>query len=88
MPTPDAGVIQAEGVIETLKHIRNLDEEYTLQLNDESMIDVDPDMLDHILYTYSCLKTEEKKSKFVEMLVQSEESFDKTYEFCRTHYQQ
>jgi len=42
-------------------------------------------LVNHILYAYDDLE-EENKEKFIDLLTSSAESFDKTYEFCRSHY--
>ena len=44
-----------------------------------------PEMIDEIVYAYDGLE-EENKEKFIDLLTSSEESFDKAYEFCRSHY--
>jgi hypothetical protein len=78
--------IQAENFAEQLKVIKEDKEDRTLELKDGALIDLDESMIDHILYTFSKL-TEENKNRFIDKLTDSQEGFDKTYEFCRTHYQ-
>ena len=77
--------IQAENFIEQLKVIKEEEEEQTVELSDGALIEFDTHMIEHILYAYSKL-TEQNKEKFVEKLTETEESFNKTYEFCRTHF--
>lgn len=77
--------IQAENFIEQLKVIKEEQEEHTIELGDNTLIEVDGSMIDHILYTYDRLK-KENKEKFVTVLTESENGFTKTYEFCRTHF--
>jgi hypothetical protein len=78
--------IQAENFIEQLKVIQEENEEQTVELSDGVLIELDSSMIEHILYAYSKL-TEQNQEKFVETLTETEESFKKTYEFCRTYYQ-
>jgi hypothetical protein len=78
-------VIQAENFIEQLKVIQEEKEEQTVELSDGALVEFDTSMIEHILYAYSKL-TEQNKEKFVESLTNTEESFNKTYEFCRTHF--
>jgi hypothetical protein len=77
--------IQAENFIEQLKVIKEEKEEQTVELSDGVLIELDTSMIEHILYAYSKL-TEQNREKFVEKLTETEESFKKTYEFCRTHF--
>jgi hypothetical protein len=77
--------IQAENFIEQLKVIQEEKEEQTVELSDGVLVELDTSMIEHILYAYSKL-TEQNKEKFVESLTNTEESFNKTYEFCRTYF--
>jgi len=77
--------IQAENFIEQLKVIKEEKEEQTVELSDGVLIELNSHMIEHILYAYSKL-TEQNKEKFVETLTNTEESFNKTYEFCRTYF--
>ena len=85
-PAADIAGIQAESFIDELRAMSNLTEETTLELQDGSQIELDASIVDHILYAYDGLK-EENKEKFIDLLTSSAESFDKAYEFCRSHYQ-
>ena len=86
--TPEADIsgVQAENFIDELRATVNLTEETTLELQDGSQIELDTLMVNRIVYAYDGLE-EENKEKFIDLLTSSEESFDKTYEFCRSHYQ-
>lgn len=86
--TPEADIsgVQAENFIDELRATANLTEETTLELQDGSQIELDTLMVNRIVYAYDGLE-EENKEKFIDLLTSSEESFDKTYEFCRSHYQ-
>jgi hypothetical protein len=84
---PEANIsgIQAESFIDELRAMSNLTEETTLELKDGSQVELDASIVDHILYAYDGLK-EENKEKFIDLLTSSAESFDKAYEFSRSHY--
>lgn len=84
-PAADVAGIQAESFIDELRAMSNLTENTTLELQDGSQIELDASIVVHILYAYDGLK-EENKEKFIDLLTSSEESFDKAYEFCRSHY--
>jgi len=84
-PAADIAGIQAESFIDELRATVNLTEETTLELQDGSQVELDVLMVNRIVYAYDGLK-EENKEKFIDLLTSSEESFDKTYEFCRSHY--
>jgi hypothetical protein len=85
--TPEADIsgVQAENFIDELRATVNLTEETTLELQDGSHVELDVLMVNRIVYAYDGLK-EENKEKFIDLLTSSEESFDKAYEFCRSHY--
>jgi len=85
-PMADISGIQAENFIDELRATVKLTEETTLELQDGSQIELDTLMVNRIVYAYDGLE-EENKEKFIDLLTSSEESFDKTYEFCRSHYQ-
>jgi len=82
-----AGVsaIQAENFINELRSSSKLTEDTTLELQDGSQVELDTLMVNRIVYAYDGLE-ENNKEKFVDLLTSSEESFDKAYEFCRSHY--
>jgi hypothetical protein len=84
-PAADIAGIQAESFIDELRAMSNLTEETTLELQDGSQVELDVLMVNRIVYAYDGLE-EDNKQKFVDLLTSSEESFDKAYEFCRTHY--
>jgi hypothetical protein len=77
--------IQAENFIEELRSSSKLTEGTTLELEDGSQVELDVLMVNRIVYAYDGLE-ENNKQKFVDLLTSSEESFDKAYEFCRSHY--
>ena len=85
--TPEADVsgVQAENFIDELRSSSKLAEDTMLQLSDGTEIEMTPEMIDEIVYAYDGLE-EENKEKFIGLLTSSEESFDKAYEFCRSHY--
>jgi hypothetical protein len=85
--TPEADIsgVQAESFIDELRAMSNLTEDTTLELQDGSQIELDTTIVEHILYAYDGLK-EENKEKFIDLLTSSAESFDKAYEFSRSHY--
>jgi hypothetical protein len=84
--TMSAGVsaIQAENFINELRSSSKLTEDTTLELQNGSQVELDALMVNRIVYAYDGLE-EENKEKFIELLTSSEESFDKAYEFCRSH---
>ena len=85
--TPEADIsgVQAENFIDELRASVNLTESTTLELQDGSQVELDTLMVNRIVYAYDGLE-EENKEKFIDLLTSSEESFDKAYEFCRSHY--
>jgi len=85
--TPEADIsgVQAESFIDELRAMSNLTEDTTLELQDGSQVELDVLMANRIVYAYDGLE-EDNKQKFVDLLTSSEESFDKAYEFCRSHY--
>jgi hypothetical protein len=85
--TMSAGVsaIQAENFIDELRSSSKLTENTTLELQDGSQVELDTLMVNRIVYAYDGLE-ENNKEKFIDLLTSSEESFDKAYEFCRSHY--
>jgi len=84
-PEADMSGVQAESFIDELRAMSNLTEETTLELQDGSQVELDVLMVNRIVYAYDGLE-EDNKQKFVDLLTSSEESFDKAYEFCRSHY--
>ena len=84
-PEADLSGVQAESFIDELRAMSNLTEETTLELQDGSQVELDVLMVNRIVYAYDGLE-EDNKQKFVDLLTSSEESFDKAYEFCRSHY--
>jgi hypothetical protein len=84
-PEADLSGVQAENFIDELRAMSNLTEETTLELQDGSQVELDVLMANRIVYAYDGLE-EDNKQKFVDLLTSSEESFDKAYEFCRSHY--
>jgi hypothetical protein len=84
---PEANIsgIQAESFIDELRAMSNLTEETTLELQDGSQVEMNTDMVEHIVHAYDELK-EENREKFINLLTSSAENFEKAYEFCRTHY--
>jgi hypothetical protein len=84
-PEADMSGVQAESFIDELRAMSNLTEETTLELQDGSQVELDVLMANRIVYAYDGLE-EDNKQKFVDLLTSSEESFDKAYEFCRSHY--
>jgi hypothetical protein len=84
-PAADIAGIQAESFIDELRATVKLTEETVLELQDGSQVQLDVLMVNRIVYAYDELE-EENKEKFIDLLTSSEESFDKAYEFCRSHY--
>jgi hypothetical protein len=84
-PESDVSGVQAESFIGELRAMSNLTEDTTLELQDGSQVELNGSLVNHILYAYDDLE-EENKEKFIDLLTSSAESFDKTYEFCRSHY--
>jgi len=84
-PVADISGVQAENFIDELRSTVNLTEQTTLELQDGSQVELDTLMVNRIVYAYDGLE-EDNKQKFVDLLTSSEESFDKAYEFCRSHY--
>jgi hypothetical protein len=85
-PIADISGVQAESFIDELRSSSKLTEDTMLQLGDGTEVEMTPEMIDEIVYAYDGLE-EENKKKFIDLLTSSEESFDKAYEFCRSHYQ-
>ena len=85
--TPEADVsgVQAESFVDELRSTSKLTEDTVLELRDGSQVEMNADMVEHIVHAYDELK-EENKEKFIDLLTSSEESFDKAYEFSRSHY--
>ena len=84
-PEADMSGVQAESFIDELRSSSNLTEDTMLQLSDGTEVEMTPEMIDEIVYAYDGLE-EENREKFIGLLTSSEESFDKAYEFCRSHY--
>jgi hypothetical protein len=84
--TPEADVsgVQAENFIDELRSSSNLAEDTMLQLSDGTEVEITPEMIEQIVNTYDNL-IERNKEQFINLLTSSEESFDKAYEFCRSH---
>jgi hypothetical protein len=84
--TPEADVsgVQAENFIDELRSSSNLAEDTMLQLSDGTEVEITPEMIEQIVNTYDNL-IEKNKEQFINLLTSSEESFDKAYEFCRSH---
>jgi len=85
--TPEADVsgVQAESFVNELKSTSKLTEDTVLELRDGSQVEMNTDMVEHIVHAYDELK-EENREKFIDLLTSSTENFEKAYEFCRTHY--
>lgn len=84
--TPEADIsgVQAENFINELRSSSKLTEDTVLQLSDGTEVEITASMIEHIINVYDGL-FEENKEQFVHLLTSSEESFDKAYEFCRSH---
>jgi len=84
--TPEADIsgVQAESFIDELRSSINLTEDTMLQLSDGTEVEMTPAMIEQIVTTYDNL-IEKNKEQFINLLTSSEESFDKAYEFCRSH---
>ena len=80
----DSSAIQAESFIDELRSSSKLTEETLLQLGDGTEVEMTPAMIEQIVNTYDNL-IEKNKEQFINFLTSSEESFDKAYEFCRSH---
>jgi len=85
--TPEADIsgVQAESFIDELRSSSNLTEDTMLQLSDGTEVEMTPEMIEQIVNTYDNL-IEKNKEQFINLLTSSEESFDKAYEFCRSHH--
>jgi len=85
--TPEADVsgVQAESFVNELRSTSKLTEDTVLELRDGSQVEMNTDMVEHIVHAYDELK-EENREKFIGLLTSSAENFEKAYEFCRTHY--
>ena len=85
--TPEADIsgVQAESFVTELRSTTKLTEDTVLELRDGSQIQMNADMIEHIVHAYDELK-EENREKFIDLLTSSAENFEKAYEFCRTHY--
>ena len=85
--TPEADVsgVQAESFVNELRSTSKLTEDTVLELRDGSQVEMNTDMVEHIVHAYDELK-EENREKFIDLLTSSAENFEKAYEFCRTHY--
>jgi len=77
--------IQAENFIDELRSSSRLIENTLLELEDDSEVELNSEMVEHIIFAYDGLE-EENKEKFVDLLTSSAENFDKAYEFCKSHY--
>lgn len=84
--TPEADIsgVQAENFINELRSSSKLTEDTVLQLSDGTEVEMTSAMIEPILNVYDGL-FEENKEQFVNLLTSSEESFDKAYEFCKSH---
>ena len=85
--TPEADIsgVQAESFIDELRSSSNLTEDTMLQLSDGTEVEITSEMIEQIVNTYDNL-IEKNKEQFINLLTSSEESFDKAYEFCRSHH--
>lgn len=77
--------IQAENFIDELRSSSRLIENTLLELEDDSEVELNSEMVEHIIFAYDGLE-EENKEKFIDLLTSSAENFDKAYEFCKSHY--
>ena len=84
-PAADISGVQAESFIDELRSSSKLSEDTVLQLEDGTEVEMTSEMIEQIVHTYDGL-VENNKEQFVNLLTSSEEGFDKTYEFCRSHY--
>jgi hypothetical protein len=84
-PESDISGVQAESFIDELRSTSKLTEDTVLELRDGSQVEMNSTIIEHIINAYDELK-EDNKEKFIDLLTSSAESFDKAYEFCRTHY--
>ena len=83
-PEADLSGVQAENFINELRMSSKLTEDTVLQLSDGTEVEMTSSMIEHILNVYDGL-FEENKEQFINLLTSSEESFDKAYEFCKSH---
>lgn len=84
-PAADISGVQAESFIDELRSSSRLAENTVLQLEDGTEVEMTSEMIEQIVHTYDGL-VENNKEQFINLLTSSEEGFDKTYEFCRSHY--
>jgi hypothetical protein len=77
--------IQAENFIAELRSSSRLVENTTLELEDNTQVELDTEMIEHIVYAYDGLE-DDNKDRFIDLLTSSVEGFDKAYEFSRSHY--
>jgi len=85
--TPEADIsgVQAESFIGELRSSSKLTEDTVLELSDGTQVELNTSLIEHIVYAYDGLE-DNNKERFIDLLTSSAESFDKAYEFSRSHY--
>lgn len=77
-------VLNPESFIQKMEYASELNEGIEHQLNDGTKIRLESNVCEEILEVFYSL-TEENQQQFVLNLTESQDSFDKIYEFCRSH---
>ena len=77
-------VLNPESFIQKMEYASELNEGIEHQLNDGTKIHLESNVCEEILEVFYSL-TEENQQQFVLNLTESQDSFDKIYEFCRSH---
>lgn len=77
-------VLNPESFIQKMEYASELNEGIEHQLNDGTKIHLESSVCEEILEVFYSL-TEENQQQFVLNLTESQDSFDKIYEFCRSH---
>ena len=77
-------VLNPESFIQKMEYASELNESIEHQLNDGTKIRLESNVCEEILEVFYSL-TEENQQQFVLNLTESQDSFDKIYEFCRSH---
>ena len=77
-------VLNPESFIQKMEYASELNESIEHQLNDGTKIHLESNVCEEILEVFYSL-TEENQQQFVLNLTESQDSFDKIYEFCRSH---
>jgi hypothetical protein len=77
-------VLNPESFIQKMEYASELNEVIEHQLNDGTKIHLESNVCEEILEVFYSL-TEENQQQFVLNLTESQDSFDKIYEFCRSH---